>query len=82
MGTSSGKPVTSLYLKTSPCSVFSDSALTPSQCDQIGRFFTLGNHSKLVATIILPKLPKLLDNFCKGVKIINFSSEMIFGKLL
>ena len=53
------------------------------QCDQIWRFFcTLGNYSKLVATIILSKLLTLLGNFCKGVKIINFSSEFIFGQLL
>ena len=53
------------------------------QSDQIWRFFcTLGNHSKLVATIILPKSPTLLGKFCKGVKIIHFSSEFIFGHLL
>ena len=45
-------------------------------------FGTLGNHSKPVATIILPKLPTLLGNFCKGVKIIHFPSEIIFGQLL
>ena len=41
-------------------------------------FSTLGNHSKPVPTIILPKSPTLLGNFCKGVKIIHFSSEIIF----
>ena len=30
-------------------------------------FCTLGNHSKLVATIILSKSPTLLGNFCKGL---------------
>ena len=51
------------------------------QCDQIGRFFgLLGNFSKPLATIILPKSPTLLGNFCKGVKIL--SSEVIFGQLL
>ena len=55
---------------------------TGDQCDQIRRFLHLGNHSKPVATIILPKLPTLLCNFCKGVKIIQFSSEIIFGQLL
>ena len=50
------------------------------QCDQIGQFFcTLGNHSKLVATIILSKSPTLVGNFCKGVKIIHFPIEIIFG---
>ena len=53
------------------------------QCDQIGRFFAfLDKHSKPAATVILPKLPTLLGNFCKVVKIIHFSSEIIFGQLL
>ena len=30
----------------------------------------------------LPKSPVLLGNFCKCVKIFNFSSEIIFGQLL
>ena len=38
-------------------------------------FCTFGNHSKPVATIIL-------GNFCKVVKIIHFSIEIIFGQLL
>ena len=42
----------------------------------------LGKHSKPVSTIILPKSPSLLGNFSKGVKIIRFSSEIIFGQLL
>ena len=46
------------------------------QCDQIGRFIGLW------APINLPKPPTFLGNFCKGVKIFNFSSEIIFGKLL
>ena len=45
-------------------------------------FCTLGNHSKQGANIILPKLPTLLGNFCKGVKTIHFSIEIIFGQLL
>ena len=45
-------------------------------------FCTLGNYSKPVATIILPKLPKLLGNFCKGAKIIHFSNQIIFGQHL
>ena len=45
-------------------------------------FCTLDNHSKPEATIILPKLPTLLGNFCKGVKIIHFYIEIIFGQLL
>ena len=49
---------------------------------RLGDFCTLGSHSKPVATIILPKLPTLLGNFCKGVKIIHFSCEIVFGQLL
>ena len=33
----------------------------------------LGNFSKPVATINLPKLHTLLGNFCKGVKMFHFS---------
>ena len=42
----------------------------------------LGSFSKPVATIILPKSPTFLGNFCQGLKIFNFSSEIIFGQLL
>ena len=34
---------------------------------------------KPLATINLPKSPTLLGNFCTGVKIFNFSSEIILG---
>ena len=37
-------------------------------------YWTLGNFSKSLATINKPKSPTFLGNFCKGVKIINFSS--------
>ena len=49
---------------------------------RLGNFCTLGNFSKPVATIILPKLSTLLGNFCKGVKIVHFCSEIILGQLL
>ena len=42
---------------------------------------TLGNFSKPVATIILPKSPTFLGNFCKDVKIFHVSTEIIFGQL-
>ena len=42
----------------------------------------MGNFSKNVATIILPNSPILLGNFCKGVKIFHFSSEILFGQIL
>ena len=46
---------------------------------RLGDFCTLGNHSKPVAKIILPKLPILLDNFCKVVKIIHFLVKLFLG---
>ena len=42
----------------------------------------LGNFPKHVATISVPKSSTFLGNFCKVVKIFNFSSEIIFGQLL
>ena len=45
-------------------------------------YWTLGNFSKSAATISLPKSPTFLGNYCKGVKILNFSSEIIFRQLL
>ena len=45
-------------------------------------YCTLGNHSKPLATINLPKSPTFLDNFCNGVKFYHFSSEIIFGQFL
>ena len=45
-------------------------------------YCTLGNFSKPVGTIILPKLPTFLGNFCKGIKIFHYAIEIIFGQLL
>ena len=45
-------------------------------------YWTLGNFSKHLTTINLPKSPTFLGNFSKGVKIFNFSSQIIFGQLL
>jgi len=42
----------------------------------------LGKFLKSLAAINLPKSPTFLGNFCKGAKIFNFSSEIIFGQLL
>ena len=42
----------------------------------------LGNFLKPLATISLPKSLTFLCNFCKGVKIYHFSSEIMFGQLL
>ena len=45
-------------------------------------YWTLGIFLKPCTTINLPKSPKILGNFCKGVKIFNFSRNIIFGELL
>ena len=42
-------------------------------------YWTLGNFLKPMTTIDLPKSPTLLGNFCKGVKIYHFYSEIILG---
>ena len=54
-----------------------------TQCDQIGRFIALwANFQSLWQQLICPNLLPFLGNFCKGVNIIHFSSEIIFGQLL
>ena len=54
-----------------------------SQCDQIGRFFSLlAIIQSRWKQLFYPNWPHLLGNFCNGVKIIHFSSEIIFGQLL
>ena len=45
------------------------------QGDQIGQYIGL---LKLLATFNLSKSPTFLGNFCKGVKIYHYSSEIIF----
>ena len=45
-------------------------------------YWTLGNFSKPLSTINLPKSPTFKGNFSKWVKIFNFSNEIIFGQLL
>ena len=49
---------------------------------RLGDFLDIGQLLKPLATIKLPESLTLLGNFCKGVKIIHFSSEIIFGQLL
>ena len=44
-------------------------------------YCTLGHFLNPLAAINLPKSTTLLDNFCKGVQIYHFSSEIIFGQL-
>ena len=49
---------------------------------RLGDLLDFGQVLKPLGTIKLPKSPTFLGNFCKGVKIFNFSSEIIFGQLL
>ena len=49
---------------------------------RLGDFLTLGNFLRPLATINLPKPSTFLGNFCKGVQIVHFSCEIIFGQLL
>ena len=49
---------------------------------RLGDFLHFGQLFKPLAPINLPKYPTCLGNFCKGVKIYNFSGEIIFGQLL
>ena len=60
--------------------LFNSNALELSSVTRLG--YLLGNFSKHLATINLLKSSTFLVNFCKGVKIIHFSSEIIFGQLL
>ena len=45
---------------------------------RLGDLLDFGLLLKPLATIKLPKSPTFLGNFCKGVKIYYFSSEIIF----
>ena len=45
-------------------------------------YWTLDNFLRYWATMNLPKSPTFLGIYCQGVKIYNFSSEIIFGQLL
>ena len=68
---SSAKKVNNLFSKTpaaASAAVWPDWAI----------YWTLGNFLKPLATINLPKSPTFLGNFCTGVKIYHFSSEIIF----
>ena len=50
------------------------------QCDQIGQFIGLwATFQNLWQQLFLTKSYTFLGNFCTGVKIFNFSSEIIFG---
>ena len=49
---------------------------------RLGYFLHFGNFQSQWQQLFCPKLSTLLGNFCKGVKIVHFSSEIIFGQLL
>ena len=49
---------------------------------RLGDFLHFGNFFKPLATINLPKSLTSLDNFCTGIKMYHFSSNIIFGQLL
>ena len=55
---------------------------SPNSVTRLGIFWTLGNFLKPLVTINLSKSLTFLGNFCKGVKIYHFSSEILFGQLL
>ena len=54
----------------------------PTSVTRLGDLLHFGQPFKPLATVNLPKSPTFLGNFCKGVNIIHFSSEIIFGQLL
>ena len=59
-----------------------DENLHSTNVTRLGNLWTFGNFLKPLAEINLPKSPKFLGYFCKGVKIYYFSSEIVFGQLL
>ena len=55
--------------------------LFPSSVARLGNLLKFGQLLKPLATINLPKSPTFYGNFCKGVRIYHFSSEIIFRQL-
>ena len=49
---------------------------------RLGDILDFGQLFKAFATINLPKSATFLSIFCKGIKIFNISSEIIFGQIL
>ena len=62
-----------MYLSNRAVAQLSEQVLWSS----VTRLGDLLDFLKPLATINLPKSPTFLGNFCKGVKIYNFSSEII-----
>ena len=57
-------------------------AVTTEQCDQIRRLIGLWATFIASGSNYFAQIAYILGNFCKGVKIFDFSSEIIFGQLL
>ena len=53
-----------------------------SSVTRLGDLLDFGTFLKPLATINLSKSPTFLGNFCEGVKIYHFSSEINFRQLL
>ena len=49
---------------------------------RLGNLLDSGPLFKDFSTINYPKSPTFVGNFCRGVKIYHFSSEIIFGQIL
>ena len=62
--------------------VISRDDLMLTSVTRLGNLLHFGQLFKDCETIILSKSPTLFGYICKGVKIIHFSSEIIFGQLL
>ena len=55
--------------------------LVPGSVTRLGDLLDFGQLFKAFGNNYLSKSPTLLGYFCKGVKIVNFSSKIIFGHL-
>ena len=72
-----------VYLPVFCCCWWSFDGVFRWQCDQIGQFIGLwATFQSLWTQLFCPNIPHSQAIFCKGVKISNFSSEIIFGQLL
>ena len=66
-------------MTTTAAALSASSRVSHSMWPDWAIYLTLCTFSKPLATIILPKSPTFLGKFCKGTKILNFSSEIILG---
>ena len=75
-------PLVFIWQRCTPVSAAQYRCFRASVGPDLAILCTLGNFLKPLATINLLKSPTVFGNFCKGVKIYHFSSEIIFGQLL